>query len=189
MDVTPSALAELLAKQAITELLHRYCRALDRMDRELALSCWHDGGTDQHTPLFSGTGADFVDWVWKVHEPMKLTRHVLSNILIEVDGGQAWSESYWTVLLRVERDGKLVDIWGGGRYLDHHRFADGRWAFVHRRSVHDWDRVAPLDMTMADFAGPPIVEPQAGTAPLYAPSRTRADPSYQALGGHCMSFP
>ena len=189
MDAIPDRLAEWLAKQSITELLHRYCRALDRMDRDLALSCWHEGGTDEHTPLFSGTGADFVDWVWKLHAPMKLTRHVLTNILIEVDGEQAWSESYWTVLLRLERGGKLIDIWGGGRYLDHHRLASGRWAFVHRRSVHDWDRVAPLDVTMENFPGPPLIEPQAPNAPLYAASRDRDDPSYQALDGHSMRFP
>jgi len=154
------------------------------MDRELALSCWHPGGTDEHTPLFSGTGEAFVEWVWKVHEPMILTRHQLSNILIEVDGAQAWSESYWQVLLRIERDGKLVDLWSGGRYIDHLREIDGGWAFVHRRSVHDWDSVQPVEMTMANFPGPPLVDVAAPDAPLYLAARSPADPSYQALGGH-----
>lgn len=189
MPVPVSDAATLAAKQAITENLNNYCRALDRMDRDLALSCWHPGGTDEHTPLFSGTGADFVDWVFRLHEPMVLTRHVLTNILIEVDGDEAWSESYWTVLLRVKRDGGIVDITGGGRYLDHHRSIDGKWGFVHRRSVHDWDRVEPLQGTMADFAGDPLLEPTALDAPLYPATRTKADPSYAALGRHDMRFP
>ena len=188
MGVALSSPDELAAKQAITEVLHRYCRAMDRMDRPLALSCWHPGGTDEHTPMFSGFASDFIDWVFALHAPMILTRHVLSNILIEVDEDQAWSESYWTVLLRMNRGGKVVDIWGGGRYIDHHRYSDGRWAFVHRRSVHDWDRVEPLDKTMANFPGPALVELRAPDAPLHVAARTQADPSYRALGEHALIY-
>ena len=43
--MTNAAVEELLAKQAIREVIYRYCRGLDRMDRALALSCWHPGGT------------------------------------------------------------------------------------------------------------------------------------------------
>ncbi len=185
---TPDA-ATVAARLAITDNLHRYCRAIDRMDRDLALSCWHDGGTDEHTPLYSGSGAGFVDWVWGVHAPMLLTRHVLSNILIEVDGDEAWSESYWTVQLRIQRETGIVDLWGGGRYIDHHRAIDGAWGFVHRRSVHDWDRAEPLALTMANFPGPALVEPDAPDAPLYPAARSPADPSYLALGGHAMPYP
>jgi hypothetical protein len=184
MSVPPPSLEKLAAKQAVTEVLHRYCRAMDRMDRALALSCWHAGGTDEHTPLFSGTAEGFVDWVWGIHEQMILTRHMLSNVLIEVDGDDAWSESQWTVLLRIARDGKVFDLWGGGRYVDHLRCLDGLWALQHRRSVHDWDRVAEVTMTMATFPGEPLVLPAALDAPLYPAARSAADPSYRALGGH-----
>lgn len=188
MGVVASSPADLAAKQAITEVLNNYCRAMDRMDRPLALSCWHPGGTDEHTPLFSGTGEAFVDWVWTVHAPMILQRHTLSNILIEVDGDDAWSESYWTVLLRIEREGTVYDLWSGGRYVDHLRCIDGAWAFFHRRSVHDWDRVVPVDMTMENFPGPPLVDIAAPDAPRYLSARSERDPSYQALGGHSMAF-
>lgn len=189
MTVATPDLATLADKQAITENMLNYCRAMDRMDRDLALSCWHPGGTDEHTPLFSGSGEAFVEWVWKIHEPMLLTRHVLTNILIEVAGDEAWSESYWTVLLRIDRAGEIVDLWSGGRYVDHHRAIDGRWGFVHRRSVHDWDRAEPLTLSMANFPGPPLVEPAAPDAPLYPATRSTDDPSYAALGGHDMRFP
>jgi len=188
MSVATPDLATLAAKQAITDVLHRYCRSMDRMDRELALSCWHPGGTDEHTPLFSGTGAEFVEWVWEVHRPMVLTRHVLSNILIEVDGDEAWSESYWNVQLRVERGGRLLDVYSGGRYTDHLRCIDGRWAFQHRRSVHDWDRVEPVGQTMADFPDPPLVDLGALDAPLYPASRDARDPSYLGLRDHDLKF-
>jgi hypothetical protein len=189
MSVAAPSLEDLAAKQAITEVLHRYCRAMDRMDKPLALSCWHPGGTDEHTPLFSGLATDFVDWVWTIHAAMVLQRHVLTNILIELDGDHAWSECYWTVLLRIERAGGLVDLWSGGRYIDHHRCVGGRWAFQHRRSVHDWDNVLPLSLTMANFPGPPLVTPSAPDAPIYPATRNGQDPSYRALDGHDMRYP
>src|SRR5579872_3721315 len=96
---TPGA-AEVAAKQAITEIMHRYCRGMDRMDRGLTLSCWHPGGTDDHAPLYVGSAAGFVEWLWPVHAAMVCTRHVVSNILIEVEGDTATSETYWTVTLR-----------------------------------------------------------------------------------------
>lgn len=188
MSVVPPSPAELAARAAITDVLHRYCRAMDRMDKPLALSCWHPGGTDEHTPLYAGSAEGFVEWVWAVHRPMILTRHTLSNILIEVEGDQAWSESYWTVLLRVARDGGIVDVWSGGRYVDHHRCLGGRWAMQHRRSVHDWDRVMPLDRTMENFPGAPLVDISAPDAPIFAATRDVDDPSYRALGGHDMAY-
>lgn len=181
MSATPPTSDELLARTAISDVLHHYCRAMDRMDRALALACWHEGGTDEHTPLYAGSAAGFVDWVWQLHEPMVLTRHVLSNILIEVDGDRAWSESYWDVLLRVRSDTGLTDITGGGRYLDYLECRAGRWAIVHRRSVHDWDRIDPVHATMADTAA---IVPNNPDAPLYPASRDASDPSYAFLGGH-----
>ena len=41
-------LQTLLAKQAITEELYKYCRGFDRLDDELAISVWHEGGTLQY---------------------------------------------------------------------------------------------------------------------------------------------
>lgn len=45
MSVRAPTHDELAAKWAITEVIHRYCRGLDRMDKALALSCWHPDGT------------------------------------------------------------------------------------------------------------------------------------------------
>ncbi len=186
MTVVPPFSADLVARMAITDVLHRYCRAMDRMDRPLALSCWHPDGTDEHTPLYAGSAAGFVDWVWRIHEPMVLTRHVLSNVLIEVDGDRAWSESYWDVLLRVQDEAGLVDVTGGGRYLDYLECRDGAWAIVHRRSVHDWDRVDRVAATMADSTP---VKPNNPDAPLYPATRDAGDPSYAFLGGRQTRFP
>jgi len=51
-------LAELLAKQAITEQIYRYCRAMDRVDSELGKSVWHADGLADYGPMFQGPGKD-----------------------------------------------------------------------------------------------------------------------------------
>lgn len=181
MGVKTPGPAEVASRLAIAEVLHRYCRGMDRMDRELTLSCWHPGGTDEHAPLYAGSAAGFVDWLWPVHAAMLGTRHVLTNIIIEVDGDRAVSESYWNVTLRVPRGDGVVDIFGGGRYLDRLECIDGVWAFRHRCSVHDWDRVEPVIGTMANFAGPALIEPHNPEAPIRASARDRSDHSYTLL--------
>ena len=91
---------ELLAKQAITEVIYRYCRALDRMDRPLADTIWHAGGTADYGPtMFQGTGEGFLDWVWPTHAAMLGHSHQIANVLIEVDGDHAGSEAYVTATL------------------------------------------------------------------------------------------
>jgi hypothetical protein len=165
------AVEALLAKQAITEVLHRYCRGLDRMDRAMALSVWHPGGTADYGPMFQGTGAEFVDWVWKAHEAFVIHSHQIANVLIEVDlaADRATSESYVTVALRFPpRDGTVTDIIGRGRYADRWSRRDGVWAVDHRRYVDD------LQATCTT----PAAEPDGRTG-----RRGRDDPSYEALTG------
>ena len=92
-----AAVQQLFDKQAISEVIYNYCRGLDRMDRDLASTIWHEGGTaDYGAYMFQGTGAGFIDWVWLQHAGMDRHSHQISNILIEVDGDGAVSESYVT---------------------------------------------------------------------------------------------
>jgi hypothetical protein len=60
-------LAELVARQAITDVLFRYSRGLDRMDRKIADTVRHPGGTADYGPSFRGSGAEFLDFVWAYH--------------------------------------------------------------------------------------------------------------------------
>jgi SnoaL-like domain len=162
------ALDGLLAKQAITEVLYRYCRGLDRMDRALCDTVWHPGGTGDYGAIFSGTGAEFLDWVWPVHAAMRRHSHQITNVLVEVDGDRAISEAYVTVCLRNEAEpGRLVDIVSRGRYVDRWARRDGRWAIEHRRYVDDITNVH-------DVPESPMTD---GTHTGAA--RDRTDPSYE----------
>lgn len=142
-------LETLLSKQVITEVLYRYCRGLDRMDRELALSVWHPHATVDYG-FFKGTGTEFVDWVWKQHEQFSAHSHQITNILIEVDGQRAVSEAYVTVALRMKPNaGRVADIVDRGRYLDRWSQRGGMWAIDQRRFLDDFQAVYDMPATAA----------------------------------------
>lgn len=133
--------AELVAKQAITEVLHRYCRALDRMDRPLADDVWHPGGTADYGPGFSGTGEEFLDFVWGYHESLEYHSHQVTNVLIDLDepAGSAGCEAYVEVWLRSRPvDGTVTETRFRGRYLDRFVRLDGLWGIDHRIYLRDF---------------------------------------------------
>lgn len=171
-----SEISVLTDKQAISELIYRYCRALDRFDRELALSCWHPDGTVDYGALFAGPGSGFVDWVFKLHEGMERTHHNITNILIELDGDAAVSEAYWLVWLRIARTDGLIDASGGGRYVDRFEKINGVWKIRHRQCVFDWDRI---DKVEPHFADPTVIAPNDPKHPTTRGLRGREDYSYK----------
>jgi hypothetical protein len=177
-----AAIEEAIAKLAITDVLHRYARGMDRMDRDLTLSCWHSGGTDDHAPLYSGSAEGFVDWLWPVHAAMEATRHVVTNIMIEVDGDKAGSESYYTVTLRTKGpDGVRYDLLGQGRYVDTFERIDGVWAIRHRQSLRDWGRIDPVGLVGGEPGAPMLIKPNNPEAVAPPSTRDRNDYSYQVL--------
>ena len=147
------ALRELVEKQAIREVLARYCRGLDRMDREMARSVWWDGGTAFYDGIFEGTGHGFIEWVWEAHAAMERHSHQITNVLIELDldddsgKGRAISEAYVTVVLWTLPDaaGNQIEIVGRGRYLDRWLKRAGVWAIEHRTHLLDMSTSYPLD--------------------------------------------
>jgi 3-phenylpropionate/cinnamic acid dioxygenase small subunit len=150
------AVTTLLAKQQITEVLYRRARAGDRRDVELALSCYHDGATEEHEG-FSGSAADFTRNVSMISPgskaPVTGLWHLISNILIELHEDAAEVESYHiAVVIRDEGAGE-VQSFIGGRYLDRFAFRDGRWAITHRDVVFDWSRVGEASTTYWDLVG------------------------------------
>lgn len=170
--MTDSLVAELAAKQAITEVLHRYCRGLDRMDRAMAESVWHADGTADYGPMFNGTGRGFVEWVWAAHAGFARHSHMVANPLIEVDpaAGTAASETYVSVWLRTApHDGVVTDIHGRGRYVDRWSRRDGVWAIDHRRYVDD----------LQDVRSAPASAINDGSTATGR--RDRTDPSYETV--------
>jgi hypothetical protein len=129
---------------AIIDLIYRYCRSMDRLDREEGYAIWHEGATADYGPtIYRGSGRGFIDFVTDTHMTMEGQSHQISNIIIELDGDTATSESYVTAVLRRRRDAGLFEVTTRGRYLDEWAFREGRWGIVRRVYVHDFDRTAP----------------------------------------------
>jgi hypothetical protein len=128
----------LLDERAIRETLSRYCRGVDRMDRALTRSCWHEDGSADYRGMFAGGADALLDWMWKLHEQMETHSHQITNVLIELAGDRAVSEAYVTVVLRT-KPGRAParDLWSRGRYVDRWSRRDGRWAIDQRRSRRD----------------------------------------------------
>ena len=161
-------LAVLIAKQAITEQLHRYCRAMDRMDNTLGRSVFHPDAIADYGSMYQGTGHGFIDFVYDAHARLLIHHHQLGNILIAVDGDMASSESYVTVTFRSkDGSGALIAMKSYGRYVDRWERRDGLWAISHRRYLHSIDETRPA--AESDY-------PPDGT-------RDRNDPSYTLLPG------
>ena len=140
--------AELVDKQAITEQLYRYCRAVDRIDVPLGHSVFHEDATANYGPTgYQGSGRGAIDWICEAHLHLKAHSHQVTNVLIELDGDRAGSEAYVMAALRGERDGKPFQMQVWARYCDTWSRRDGHWRIDHRDTVIDFDAmsdVAPL---------------------------------------------
>lgn len=150
--MSDALMQELLDKQAIRDVLSRYCRGLDRMDKEMAYAVWHPDGTAFYDGIFEGTGHGFVDWVWEAHAAMERHSHQITNVLIELDGDRASSESYVTVVLWTlpNAEGKQFELVGRGRYLDRWQRRNGAWAIEHR--IHLLDLSSSFLLERADVS-------------------------------------
>ena len=149
-----SALEILLAKQAITEMLHRYCYAMDTNDRQLGYSVWHPDGTADYEGMFQGLGREFVDFGQGGHETaFGGTSHQLTNVLVEVEGDHATSRSCVTAASRIGGAELLYVI--RGRYHDRWSRREDAWRIDHRHFTTDVWHVAPLnhDLMQAGATG------------------------------------
>ena len=141
----------LAAREAIRDLLMRYARAIDRVDRGLLEQIYWPEATDNHGS-FAGSAAGFIDWVIPLLGTMEQTSHMLGNILIQLDGNNARTEAYFEAYHRIPRaDAAPYDVVIGGRYVDWVQCRDGEWRIRDRTVIYDWVREYP---DSADWAQP-----------------------------------
>ena len=133
-------------KIAISDMLHRYCRGIDRMDRALALSVFHPDAELDYGSAFRGSGEEFIDWVWRAHAQVVRHSHNITNCYVEVDGDRAASEAYSFMMMRMDTpDGPMV-LQSNGRYLDEWVRYESRWVILKRRSVHEFQEIRRLEI-------------------------------------------
>jgi hypothetical protein len=150
LKVNDRSVATALNREAIRDVIARYCRAVDRCDAELLRTCYHLDGHDRHG-RFAGSVSEFVDWVIGVLQTTSLaTQHAVSTIYIELDDETAWVESTFTAMhVRhdAERAPTFMDTFWG-RYVDRFECRDGSWAIASREVVYDWSERRPYASQM-----------------------------------------
>ncbi|TAL00312.1 MAG: nuclear transport factor 2 family protein [Rhodospirillaceae bacterium] len=162
------ALKAVADRQAITDLIYRYCRSMDRIDAELGYTIWHENAVvDYGEEVYRGSGRGFIDFVCGQHRHLLTHTHQVTNIIIELDGNRAGSESYVTATLRMMQGNQLKQITNWGRYVDQWSCRDGRWGIDKRVAIRDFDEIR--DVTAMNN--------------LDRGRRDRSDPSYATLRG------
>lgn len=131
-------LRELRDRGEIADCLNRYCRGLDRLDRELALSAFHDDATVCNSWL-SSTPAEFVDHYWSRASARAVCAHHVTNLTIELDGDTAHTEAYW-LLPKAQAGDDLTVL--GGRYVSRFERRDGVWRIAVQFNIAEWHLLA-----------------------------------------------
>jgi ketosteroid isomerase-like protein len=141
------ALHDLIAKDAIRELVLLYSRAIDRQDIGLLRDLYTEDATDSHGDSFDGPAPAYCDFIARSFPYMPYSGHHVCNhlIAIEADGNRASGEVY---ALAFHVLPEMPDGAGGTsppqedfmavRYIDNYRrCGDGRWRFAKRVVTYD----------------------------------------------------
>jgi hypothetical protein len=154
-------------RQQITDLIYRYCRAVDRLDVELGYSVWHEDGLADYEAFYSGTGRGAIDLICAQHRRLLVHSHQISNVIIELDGARAGSESYVTATLRMQDGERVKQMMVWSRYIDRWSRRNGCWGIDKRVAVRDFDEVREVVAMSQAMGG----------------KRDSSDPSYDVLRG------
>jgi SnoaL-like domain len=156
----------LADRQAIHDVVLRYCRGVDRLDFDLVRTAYHPDGVDHHTG-FSGPVDDYIAWVEPLLRGFDGTMHLTGNHMAEPAGDHALAETYGTAVhWGTPADDPRRNFTSGFRYVDHMARRDGRWAIVERFAVREWTR-SDVGVRIAP-EGPGPRGRRDGTDPLYA---------------------
>jgi SnoaL-like domain len=153
-------------RQMIADLIYRYCRSVDRLDISLGHSIWHaDGIADYGAAVYQGDGRGVIDHICAQHRHTLHHSHQVSNIIIDLNGDLAASESYVTASLRIVREGQLKQMTVWSRYIDQWSRRNGRWGLYRRLAIRDFDEIRDVTALYDHDTG----------------RRDRTDPSYGVL--------
>lgn len=124
----------------ITDVLYRYCRAVDRRAYELLASIYHDDATEVHGSYRGLASNFFQDYVQPRQADRLYVMHHLTTILIDFQSADvAFAESYLLGMdVRPDGDG-YIERATYGRYLDRFERRDGSpWLIAERAFLVDW---------------------------------------------------
>jgi SnoaL-like domain len=161
-----------LDRDEIFRVMQRYARGLDRLDFELARSCYWDDAIEDHGS-YCGPPDDFIRWAGLTTRAFRSTQHGILNHSCDLQGDDAYCETYYLFTGVAARPPHLMS---NGRYIDHFqkRAANSgpEWRIANRVCIIESHY--GLDEFAAARQQPPAHTAQ---APCQA-SRDRSDVSY-----------
>jgi hypothetical protein len=158
---------QLTDRAEIHDCMQRYARGIDRQDRALLRSAYHDGAVDDHVG-FVGKVDDFIDWALAYHGTQTRYQHYILNHTADIDGDEAHAETYYLFFGTDREPANHITI-SGGRYVDRLERRDGRWAIVDRVTIVEFNAETESQITdevIAMMVGMPLAR------------HDTADPSY-----------
>jgi len=130
-SLTDGVLRDWVDKSELAQLVARLSSAVDRADEERIASCYAEESYDDHG-TFKGSGREFAEFICSSNS-MGAMHHLLGQSVFEVDGDEAWGETFYTFHGRVSDS----TVTAYGRYVDYFRRMGGRWVLAYRRVVPD----------------------------------------------------
>jgi uncharacterized protein (TIGR02246 family) len=121
--------------ESIRQLVARYCHYIDSVQIEEWLDCFTENGAFD----FFGSRTEGREALRELGAGMEATqastpmRHIVTNVIVDVDGDTATSSSYLQILM-ADRPPTMMT---SGRYQDRLQRVDGRWRFVERVLLPD----------------------------------------------------
>lgn len=145
---------DLAAHRDIAAVAARYMRGLDRIDRELLLSAFHEDAF-VNCGAMQGNREEFADFALGFLGSMTRTHHMLGQVTLELhDLANASGEWYFQAYHDVTGEGgEPRDLFISGRYVDEYQCRDGAWRIWKRTLVADW--MTDGEGTRAFFEGNP----------------------------------
>ena len=151
--------SRLVAKDAIRDVVYRYCRGIDRLDLDLVRSCYHSDGTDSHGSFEGGVDA-YLAWVEPLLSRYDRTFHFIGNLLIDFDNPTrgrvsprlasavadptvptvACCESYGIAHHESAGGPTHANLVTGFRFIDRFEDRGKGWAIASRTAVTEWSR-------------------------------------------------
>lgn len=138
----PKTVEELLAKQEIYELSCTYMRGLDRTDPDLLHSVFFDDAYCEYG-FINGDPRVFIDYAIQALSEHSANQHMIGNVLIDLQGEEAFGEVYFTAYHKVPAEQGFEDVIIAGRYLDRYECRAGIWKMAYRSERVDWSRTEP----------------------------------------------
>jgi hypothetical protein len=159
---------EQLDRDEIWRVMQTYGRGIDRLDSELTRSCYWDDAIEDHGN-YVGRPDDFIAWANESTLSFETTQHGILNHYCDLQGGDAYCETYFLFTGKAERPPHLMST---GRYIDHLQKRDSEWRIANRVCTID-TQYSLDDYVLARLMPPSYTEDEPSQA-----SRDRNDVSY-----------